>query len=78
MCQTEPNTCAMLFVRIDDMRFLVDDGVKWIATVELGSSGVVGKVFGRLFNVKDAILAVDFAIEDTVNDRSIDHTFRFT
>ena len=73
----EPNTCAMLFVRIDDMCFLVDDGVKWIATMRLGSCGVIGKVFGCLFDVVDAILAVDFSVEDSVNDRSIHHTLWF-
>lgn len=67
----------MLFIRIDDVRFLVDDRVKWIATMKLGSCAVVRKVFGGLFNVEDAILAVDFAIEDTINDRSIDHAFWF-
>jgi hypothetical protein len=60
------------------MCFLVDDGVKWIATMRLGSCSVIVEVFGCLFDVVDAILAVDFTIEDSINNRSVHHTLWFS
>lgn len=67
----------MLFIRIDDMGFLVNDGVKWIAATGVAVCRIVNKIFAGFFNIEHAIFAVNLAVKDSIDDRSENQTLRF-
>lgn len=67
----------MLFVRIDDVSFLVDDGVKLISAANVAVCRVVLKIFAGFFDVENAILTVNLAVKDSVDDRSKNQTLGF-
>ena len=64
-------TSAMVFVRIDDVLFLVDDRVEIVSQISVAADAAATKVLGRLFHVENTVLTVNLAVKHAINDRSV-------